>query len=135
MKILKILGIIVLSISGISHSYSVATETLSLEQKQTIPQIISHLQLDLNEFRENNPQLNYGVSSIENLYNSGMNIEELYGQKKYHSCLRKILLKLELLTGGVCGGLRCLSVFHPDIDALAKALIGCCVGKAFFLGS
>ncbi len=133
MKILKTLEILALLISGINQSYSVTTETLELEQ--TMPQTISPLHRDLNEFRTNNPQLNYGISSIENLYNSGMDIEELYGAKKSHLCLREILFKLEIIAGGGCGVLRCLSVFHPDIDAFAKALIGCYAGKALFWGA
>lgn len=133
MKVCNIFGIFVLLFCVINQIQANSLETLDLEVG--IPQKINTLGQALNNFRSKNPQLNYGITSIENLYNSGLDIEQLYGSKESHLCLREILFKLEILAGGSCGALRCLSIFHPNIDAFGKALIGCYAGKAIFWGA
>ena len=133
MKIFKFIGIFVLLFVRMNQCQTTIAETLDIER--AMPSIIDSLNRDLLDFRQKNPQFDYGISSIESLYNSGFNIEELYGAKKSHSCSRWILSNLEILSGGSCGVLRCLSVFHPDIDTFGKALIGCYIGKAIFWGT
>lgn len=133
MKTIKIWTIFVLLFLGVNQSYAFSPETLALETRT--PQAINPLSQALNDFRAENPQLDYGITSIENLYNSGFDIEELYGSKESHLFLRELLFKLEIIAGGSCGVLRCLSVFHPNIDAFGKALIGCYAGKALFWGA
>jgi len=133
MKVRNIFGIFVLLFCGINQIQANSLETLDLEVG--MPQKTNTLGQALNNFRSENPQLDYGITSIENLYNSGLDIGELYGSKESHLCLREILFKLEILAGGSCGALRCLSIFHPNIDAFGKALIGCYAGKAIFWGA
>lgn len=133
MKIFKFLGIFALLFVRMDQYQMTIAKALDIEQ--AMPLVIESLNNDLEKFRKQYDQLNYGISSIKSLYDSGLDIEKLYGTKKSHSCSRLILSNLEILAGGSCGVLKCLSVFHPDIDAFGKALIGCYIGKAIFWGA
>ena len=88
----------------------------------------------LTEFRRKCPQFDYGVNSMNALYDAIENPKELYEEMNDHSFSRSILFCCELLTGGACEVVKCLSVFHPELPEYGEALIGLYAAKSIFWG-
>ena len=97
------------------------------------PTLVTINQL-VTAFKEKYSQFDYGIRSMEGLYDAIANPEDIYAEMEDHSCGRSILFIGELLIGAACEVVKTLSVFHPKVEEYGTALIALYATKSILWG-
>ena len=88
----------------------------------------------LVDFKQKYKQFDYGIHSMESLYDVIENPEVIYEDMKGHTCTRSVTFAGEVLVGAACEVIKCLSVFHQKCQGYGDALIGLYIAKAALWG-
>ncbi|MDR1391335.1 MAG: hypothetical protein LBI95_03135, partial [Holosporales bacterium] len=107
--------------------------SFGVEGQNIIVANIGNLEKCISDFRKKYPQLNYGVHSIESLYDI-QNPEIFHNKTSWSSFFAPIVFASELITSASCEIVKCLSIFHSGVSGYGKALMGLYIGKALFWG-
>ena len=103
MKNIKNVGLSLILFLGINTGFAAVEEMSDVSNHETISNSLSE---SLRDFKTKNPQFDYGITSIGDLYSKGINIDDFYAPKQSHPYLRKAIFASELVIEGACGYLR-----------------------------
>ena len=120
--------------SSIEMPYSVGGTNLNSVHNLAFEHVVNITNRLLGEFRHQYPQFDYGIKSMEGLYDTVEDLKEIYDEMKEHTHARSLVFAGEILTGGACEVIKSLSVFHPESQGYGYALIGLYMTKSILWG-
>ncbi|MDR0942228.1 MAG: hypothetical protein LBM19_01255 [Holosporales bacterium] len=87
----------------------------------------------LQEFKSKYPRLDFGIKSMENLYDLP-NPSAYYGRMTHSAFIGNTVFGIQLLVGAACSVIKCFSIAHPESSIYGEILTGLYVGKGISWG-